>query len=227
VNDVVGSGRSGERVGIQLLRRWPLQSVRNAARTPRCRVAVPVTAGVSGLGAGCDEILPTARFMAKQLKRTGSTRFCIVCTQPGALEAATKRNRAGLLFFDIMTGDILMHFVHDHTFFHIGILCKELRIATKTVALVLAGKGAKNAWRLTHAPSYHAHCTTCRQYVLREHLLTRQHVCPALRRPCVRCGMLVESHERPGPRKQVCHVCWTRVMDSVSCNEWARIKCTL
>ena len=172
----------------------------------------------------CDEILPKANFMAKQLRRRASQRFCVVRTYASV---HSRRTRAGLLFFDIVTSDILTQFLGDRSFFRIGILCKALRSATKTFALVLASSGTKNAWRLTHVAAYHTHCTSCMQYVLREHILTRQHVCPSLSRPCARCGMLVEAYEMPGPRKQVCHVCWTHAMDTVSGNEWAWVKCTL
>ena len=177
-----------------------------------------------------DEILPKARFTAKQLKRTASTRFCIACTS-SALEAANiKRKRAGQPFLDIMTGDILSQFVHDQAFFRIGILCKELRAATRAVALALEARNSSLstiAWRLTHAPAYHTRCTSCMQYVLRQHLCTRQRVCGPSIRACEMCGVRVEQCNMPGPRKQVCRTCWNQAMDSLSCNEWARIKHTL
>ena len=72
----------------------------------------------------CDEILPKANFTAKQLRRRASQRFCVACTYASV---HSRRTRAGLLFFDIVTSDILTQFVGDRSFFRVGILCKALR----------------------------------------------------------------------------------------------------
>ena len=91
--------------------------------------------------------------------------------------------RAGSIFTDVMTSDLLEHFVHDRAFFRVAILSHELRSAAKVLALAYQDKTA-NAWRLLHAPAYHTHCKYCMQYVLRAALVPPlQHVCiplPAL-----------------------------------------------
>ena len=65
--------------------------------------------------------------------------------------------RAGSIFTDVMTSDLLEHFVHDRAFFRVAILSHELRSAAKVLALAYQDKTA-NAWRLLHAPAYHTYC---------------------------------------------------------------------
>ena len=73
--------------------------------------------------------------------------------------------RAGSIFADVMTSDLLEHFVHDRAFFRVAILSHELRSAAKVLALAYQDKTA-NAWRLLHAQAYHTHCTGCMQYCM-------------------------------------------------------------
>ena len=66
--------------------------------------------------------------------------------------------RAGSIFTDVMTSDLLVHFLRGRAFFRVAILSHELRSAAKVLALAYQDKTA-NAWRLLHAPAYHTHCT--------------------------------------------------------------------
>ena len=85
--------------------------------------------------------------------------------------------RAGSIFTDVMTSDLLVHFLRGRAFFRVAILSHELRSAAKVLALAYQDKTA-NAWRLLHAPAYHTQCKGCMKYVLRADLLPPvQHVC--------------------------------------------------
>ena len=68
--------------------------------------------------------------------------------------------RAGSIFTDVMTSDLLVHFLRGRAFFRVAILSHELRSAAKVLALAYQDKTA-NAWRLLHAPAYHTQCNMC------------------------------------------------------------------
>mgnify|MGYP001207721426 FL=1 len=91
--------------------------------------------------------------------------------------------RVGSLFADVMTSDLLEHFLRDRSFFRVAILSHELRRAAKVLARAYKDQTG-NAWRLLNAAAYHTHCKGCMQYVLRAALVPPlQHVCiplPAL-----------------------------------------------
>ena len=81
------------------------------------------------------------------------------------------------LFTDIMTSDILVHFMRDKAFFRVAILSHELQSAAKVIALAYVDKMAY-AWRLLNAAAYHTFCKGCMQYVLRADILPPvQYVC--------------------------------------------------
>ena len=85
--------------------------------------------------------------------------------------------RVSSLFTDIMTSDILVHFMRDKAFFRVAILSHELRGAAKVIALAYVDKMAY-AWRLLNATAYHTFCKGCMQYVLRADILPPvQYVC--------------------------------------------------
>ena len=92
-------------------------------------------------------------------------------------QAAQQAERAGSIFTDVMTSDLLVHFLRGRAFFRVAILSHELRSAAKVLALAYQDKTA-NAWRLLQAPAYHTQCKGCMKYVLRADLLPPvQHVC--------------------------------------------------
>ena len=72
---------------------------------------------------------------------------------------------------DVMTSDLLVHFLRDRAFVRVAILSHELRIAPQRFSRSRYQDKTANAWRLLHAPAYHTHCKGCMQYVRRADLL--------------------------------------------------------